>query len=608
MTRLLALIIFLFPLVGCKIKDSVATSPDGRISPTFQGPSELSYCSQVTSYSNAITVTGLAYFIRRNPWGDSVTGGLGSASTSGTHPATAHPIRRAEIRVTNSSGQVVQCGETGANGEINLSLPRGNVSYVISVNSRSNNSSYLRASVLNMPERNQVYSLQATVSASASIDIGTITASADGSVLGGAFNILDQFFEANSYLRSQVANFTSAPKVVAYWEPGYNPNAYFGGSSGLSFYLPGYSRLFILGGQDGDLNNSDTDHFDNSVVLHEYGHFLEDALFASDSPGGSHNGNRIIDPRLAWSEGWGNFFQAAVLYGANSTPYYIDTIGNDDGSLTEQIFHTNLETPPMSGGDCYPTSQNSINGDCPRVLGEGNFREFSVTRMLWDMIDSVNDSRFSSSENLDGKFNELWGTLVNTSNGFKDSKFAFRSVGHFHLAHAFNYSSTDMTGVRGVERHRGNTTDYAEYVTATDSCSDFSMTPAGSSDGVVGDTGTLATSDLLRNNDFYHFVSTGSGTITLEYEDANSSGTIADLDLYIYNESARLGVVSDMRGYSQDEPGANPSQTNVETVTSVPAGKHLINVNVYTGGSLGGTANYRLKFNGVKLCPTTLVQ
>lgn len=597
MTRLLGLVFITIFVSACTIKDSGSTSTGGRISPTYNGPAETSYCSSGTTYSsNFITVTGTARYTRRNSWGNTTTGGLGSASTSGTHPATIHAIRRAEIRVTDSAGNLVQCSETGAAGEISFTLPRSGASYTVSISSRSHNS-YLKASVLNMPERNQYYSLQTLITAAADVNLGTtLTAAADGDVLGGAFNILDQMYEANVYLRSQIGGFSSAPKVAAYWERGYNPNSYFGSTAGLSFYLPGYSRLFILGGQDGDLNSSDTDHFDNSVILHEYGHFLEDSLFNSDSPGGQHNGNKIIDPRLAWSEGWGNFFQAAVLYGAGATPYYTDTTGNDDGT-TDMYFHTNLETPPLSGGGACVGL-----GDCPTTAGEGNFREFSVARILWDIVDSVGDTQFSATDGVSGKFNEVWGVLVSSLNGFNDSVFAFRNIGHLHLGLGALYG-TDYSSVRSVERHTGSTADYAQYVT-TGSCADFTLTPAT----ISGDSGSFSTSDLFRNNDFYHIKTAVAGTITLEYEDANITGPVADLDLYVYNESARFGVSSDMEGYSRLDPAASASATNTETVANVPAGTHLINVNAYTGGASVGTAvNYRLKFNGAKLCPTTLV-
>src|SRR5690606_13846811 len=109
----------------------------------------------------------------------------------------------------------------------------------------------------------------------------------------------------------------------------------------------------------------DTDHFDDSIILHEYGHFLEDVYSKTNSPGGVHTGETILDPRLAWGEGWANYFQAAVT----GNPVYRDTFGTSLG-FSGVYFNENLE---------------SGTSDTPNNPGEGNFREFAITRALWDI-------------------------------------------------------------------------------------------------------------------------------------------------------------------------------------------------------------------------------
>lgn len=601
-------IVAVYVLVGCTVTSSTSSSSEDPGSPTFQGPTETAYCSTPISYTGTVTITGTAQYTRRNPYYiNAATGGLGSASTSGTHPATIHPIRYAEVRVLSSAGAVAQCAETDSSGNFSFALPTGAGTYTIYINSRGNNS-HVYASVLGKPVNNEFYSLTVTVTPNVSKSVGTLTAAANGNLLGAAFNIFDQIVNANDYLRAQAGTcpfanctaFTVAPKVSAYWTAGFNPNSYFGSSSGLSFYLPGYSRLFILGGIDGDIDHSDTDHFDNSVIIHEYGHFLEDTLFETDSPGGSHNGNRVIDPRLAWSEGWGNFFQAAV----RNEAYYTDTLGNDDGT-TSIAFHVDLEDVDTH--------------DSPTTMGEGNFREFSVTRLLWDAIDGTNSTERNgggslptAGDDISGRFVEIFTALSRTSLGFRDPSYTFRNIGLLHLiqrnmqAHESAAGATDWSNIRVLNRQDGDESGYAQYVVTGSSCSAYSFTPAS----VSGDTGSLATSDLFRNNDFYHLRITSAGTYTLQldYVDANASGTVADLDLYLYNKSARFAVTADMIKYSRDTPSQVASATQTEAFSvSLAAGDYLIDVNAYTGGSLGGTVNYTLKLNGSSLCPGTLV-
>lgn len=597
--------------------------------PTYQGPSETTYCAGVKTFSDSVTVTGTANYVARLPYGGSSTGGLGSADPAYTNlldvdhglakrPAV-NPIRYAEIRVTDAAGNVIQCGETLHDGTFSVQLPKGNVDYTLSVTSRANNS-HVKVSVLNKTDLNQFYSLSSSVNASANVTGLNLKAAADGDVLGGAFNIMDQILNANEFLRAKVGdcstavdsdcpNFSVASKVTAYWTKGFNPNSYFGNSSGLSFYLPGYSRLFILGGIDGDVDSSDTDHFDNSVIIHEYGHFLEDTEFKSDSPGGSHNGNRIIDPRLAWSEGWGNFFQAAVqdydvsqkgylVFGSDTSysPRYIDTIGNIDGNTYGYAYFADLETA-------------SSGNDLPNAQGEGNFREFAVTRLLWDVIDAAADG----SDNVSNEFSSIWTVLKRTSGGFRDGAVAFRNVGYLHLAQQalqtnFDGSGpvSDWAGVRSENKHDGDESHYAQYVVkSAGTCSGgsmpYSITPVSQVDT------SYSGSDLFNNNRFYHFKITSGGTytITLTYQ---STGTEADLDLYLYNKSARFATSNDVIKYSIDDPDHDNSTPETESITvGLSAGDYLIDINAYVGTAVGSLTNFSLTLNGSNLCQGNIV-
>lgn len=600
-------------LIGCVAQNGTTVASEGRISPTYAGPTETSFCTTTMTFSDAVVITGSANYIRREIWGNLSGGGLGTAVLTGSHAATQNPIRQAEVRVTDPSGAAIQCGTTDDSGAFTVRLPRGNVTYTVSVNSRAYNNA-LRVSVLNQPEKNQFYSLSTTVVADRDQTLATFTANANGDVLGGAFNIMDQIYKANIYLRSQVTNCTGAgftgcrnvsasnplPKVTAYWSKGFNPNSYFGATSGLSFYLPGYDRLFILGGQNGDVDSSDTDHFDSSVIIHEYGHFLEDVAGNSDSPGGQHTGTKIIDPRLAWSEGWGNFFQAAV----RNEPHYIDTMGNDDG-VTDLAFYVDLETVTSSAGYDYPTIQ-----------GEGNFREFAVTRLLWDAVDSAVDTANSATDNVvSGAFDEIWSAFTSSTHGFAFSSYAFRNVGLLHLVQK-HFNIRNWASIRGVNLHDGDEGQYGQYVTTT-GCGSAPYTTGGNSYYfqitpalIATDDGTYAHSDLLRNNDFFHFraPASGSHTLTLRYQDANGVGTEADLDFFVYNENYTFADSDTLLGYSADPRTGVTNVENEPVAGALHAGaNYLLNVNVFTGNGIGTAANYNILYDGVPLCPGNLV-
>lgn len=88
------------------------------------------------------------------------------------------------------------------------------------------------------------------------------------------------------------------------------------GEVGTSFYSG--SAIYILGDE-----NNDTDEYDRHVILHEWGHYLEDQFSRSDSIGGDHAYGDKLDMRVAMSEGFSNAFSAMML----DDPNYRDASG-----------------------------------------------------------------------------------------------------------------------------------------------------------------------------------------------------------------------------------------------------------------------------------------
>ena len=78
------------------------------------------------------------------------------------------------------------------------------------------------------------------------------------------------------------------------------------GDIGTSSYK-GNGNVYILGDAD-----SDTDEYDDHVVVHEWGHYFEDQMSRSDSIGGPHSGGQKLDMRVAMGEGFGNALSGMV--------------------------------------------------------------------------------------------------------------------------------------------------------------------------------------------------------------------------------------------------------------------------------------------------------
>lgn len=126
----------------------------------------------------------------------------------------------------------------------------------------------------------------------------------DRSGLSPAFNAFDQLVAGMDWIRA-VLGITAPVPLFAQWVRG---------SSDGTYYLGAPRGIFLLG------EPADDDGYDDAVILHELGHYVEDAYTRDDSPGGTHDGTPT-DPRLAWSEGFATWFSAAV----RGSRYYMDS-------------------------------------------------------------------------------------------------------------------------------------------------------------------------------------------------------------------------------------------------------------------------------------------
>lgn len=126
----------------------------------------------------------------------------------------------------------------------------------------------------------------------------------------GAFNILDVLTNAHSYVQERTQS--KMPALKAYWE--------IGNETGTGYCPPGIrdtsqcpqgAGIYVRGGTT--TGRGDTDEYDDDVLLHEYGHYVEYITGILDSLGGEHYLNDTgQDLRLAWSEGFCNYFAGAT--------------------------------------------------------------------------------------------------------------------------------------------------------------------------------------------------------------------------------------------------------------------------------------------------------
>jgi len=151
----------------------------------------------------------------------------------------------------------------------------------------------------------------------------------------------------------------------------------------LTVNWPGSADFFSPWAWSLDL--TDATHWD--VVLHELGHAVQAGAMKAQSAGGSHKIDECYSPALAWSEGWGTFFAAAVR------------LSRDDEDARFEFL-----VPRRS-----PIRIENVPDD----VCKGEASEWRVAAGLWDLIDTHPDG----SDHYAMSFNRLWRSLRGQSMG-----------------------------------------------------------------------------------------------------------------------------------------------------------------------------------------------
>lgn len=589
----------------------------------FSSGTEIAECTTSSVYASPSVVSGTASFFKRTI----NVNHIGPAITSlklGAPIASALPIKYAEVRVLDAAGAVVQCGTTDTNGALKaldgtstLQIPGTAGTYSVQVLARSNHNVTVTSgkpafkfyASVKSPCTNSVHSISSTLVTSGSSTYSTsMTAyareSESSTVAGGAFNIYNDIATVYDYLSQNTAVSSDlsclSPKLNVFWSPGFNPaqliypNEAPSGLSNISFYLRGYNELYINGGKLGNIASADTDHFDDSVILHEFGHRVEDACGKMDSPGGTHYGQFRIDPRLSWSEGWGNFFGAhmvrnnlslinpelvTTMASYDSWLYYLDTSGYVDGSTTtgSELIRINLSkagnNPESLGGGYYYDKVDSTT-----YPGEGHFREVSISRSLFK---NTNTCTANSTCVNTSYFPQIWKAFEKDPAGVGMGKsiYPFRSSVRFYDRLKTVFSGTFPGAVSGTTNTISNTinvdeaqqlagdTAYTSGVSATWVPYAVKLVNNGSTPCPLViqpreeySTVTNYEPDQRYSNHFYYFDRSAppmSAVTDIHLNVSKISGTNVDIDLVLYQD-----------GYSYPSENCTSVSSCTKTTTS----------------------------------------
>jgi PKD repeat protein len=341
-----------------------------------------------------VTVSGRVTY-DRVPFGTALDAGL-------DYPATSQqPVREAVVQfVAGIGGGVVASGATDSNGNYTLTVP-ANSSGFVRVRAQSVRTA---TPARDIEVRNNtgtglpVYVLDGSVFSTGTENVTRNLNAASG--WGGTsytgvraaapFAILDSMVSAVNFLLDDGSATTNLPPLDVYWSPLNRPTLVLGdvtlGQIETTSYFAASefgppAGIYVLGDE-----NTDTDEYDQHVMVHEFQHFLEDSIMRSESPTGPHSINERLDLRLAFSEGFANAFSAMAL----NDPLYRDSFG----LRQSQGFSLNFED-----NDFVPA---------------GWYNEGSIVSLVWDLFDTAVDGADNVSLGYQPMFEVLTGPLNTT--------------------------------------------------------------------------------------------------------------------------------------------------------------------------------------------------
>jgi hypothetical protein len=417
------------------------------------------------------------------------------------------PIRNARVEIIDrATGKPLSVSETNDEGRFVAAVP-DRAGLAIQVLSRLRSS---EVKVLDNTAGNRPYLIRKDFD-----DPQDSLLLMDTSRVSGAFNILDLIQRANM-LVAQADPQLLPPPITIFWSEKNNDvvlSRFTGGAIKTTFFNLATNTAYVLGDR-----NTDSDEFDDSVILHEYAHMLAGRFSRDDSPGGAHVLGDVLDPRLAWSEGWANFFSSAV----RGTPIFIDSKG------------------PGVVGVRYDLEENSPAGDI-----RGYWSEASVQGLLWDLFDEAVDD----GDSVVFPFSAIWNAFTELRN----DRYVYVPDFLEHFVRA-NPGASDAVRTMAMLRTIDFQPDARPSV--------WSSFPRSLAVGETTqpnelDSFTSKRTNLAKSSHFYSFNTTNGGqaSIILNIDGLGPANNpdANDLDLFLYDSNGKRITQSDQALNGQPE-------------------------------------------------------
>ena len=456
------------------------------------------------------------------------------------HPVMV-PIRNARIEVLSRSSQsIVSVSQTDQAGHFEVPVSF-DANLTVRVVSRLRTAGLRVADNTNL---NAIYPISIDIDGRQP-NLGVVLA--DTSRVSGAFNILEIVQRANETIRGADPSIDPPPLTIFWSTKNTRRTGNIAqGFVGTSFFNVANNTAYILGDR-----NDDSDEFDDSVIAHEYGHMIAARFSRDDSPGGETHLGDVLDPRVAWSEGWANFFSAVVRN---------DSIWRDDsGPSGVNVYRFDLR-------DRIPA------GDRP-----GYWSETSVGTLLWELYEGSD-----STGNVRYPFSEIWTAFSDLRN----DRFVYLP---YFLEHFAARYPAAIDALQAVAQLRS--IDFRANVRPSVTMP-FPRPMAGNTVTGYVDSVTPHRTNLMQSSHYWSFTTTGgAASIRMDITGLGPAGNpnANDLDIFLMDMNGRL--------LDRSDRGLN-GQSELISIR-LPAGTYVVEVRGFyikaeTGNVVFNSGDYRL--------------
>jgi len=329
---------------------------------------------------------------------------------------------------------------------------------------------------------------------------GTVT----GTRASAPFAILDTVYQGVLTIRG-AAPTTNFPTLLLDWEES-NP-------AGETFFTTSGSganqiQYIVLSAEIA----ADTDEFDEHVIAHEFGHYVEFNYSRADNIGGGHGIGDKLDIRTAFGEGFGYAFAAIVL----NDPVARDTAVQGGNRFTSRFDIEDNPPTPSDPNGCWCS-------------------ESSVWSILWDIFDGGAEA----NDSLSLGFTPIWSVLTNGQKNTPALTSIFSFITAFKAANitsaaaintlvaAQNITAANMDAFGSTETH------VPTGVASIGALPVYTNATVGGGPVILQNVNDAGQYNKLGNHRFVRFTVAASQLVTIRVDTANPAAD-ADPDFQLF--------------------------------------------------------------------------